>query len=461
MTKPGRMLVHATLTLIVVAWSWRPLMAEELTSKTSQDALVDYSKALFSSSSKRRQEALQWMRSRNKDDVVAPLIMALRYAHGDREEVASALSDITGEKHGNDWFNWMIWQESHPQVTPFEGFDRFQSDLYARIDPEFRSFLYAGVKHEIRLEEIAWGGVVKDGIPALTNPQLIPAREARYLNDDEPVFGIEINGDARAYPYRIMDWHEMFNDVVGGVPVSLAYCTLCGAGILFDTRVEGRDQPFVFGSSGFLYRSNKLMYDRQTQSLWNQFTGRPVVGKLTGADIELQVLPVATSTWAEWRSRHPDTKVLSLDTGYSRDYSPGRPYGRYFASGELMFPALTPDERLRPKDQVFGLRITGAEKAWPLSSFAGGQVINDRIGIVDIVLVGDEDSRTVRAYRSGGRRFEKLGQSLERIVAGDKTWAVTEKGLVGPKGATLSRLPGHLAYWFAWSGYFSDADLGD
>ncbi len=455
------MLLYATLTLVAVVWSGRAPMAQDRLSESSQADLIDYAKALFSPSTERRRQALQWMRDRNQSDVVAPLVMALRYAHGDREEVAAVLNDITGETHGKDWFKWMLWQQSHPETTPFDGFDRFQSDLYARIDPEFRSFLYPGVKHEIRLEEITWGGVVKDGIPALTNPQLIPAREARYLSDDEPVFGIEINGDVRAYPYRIMDWHEMFNDVVGGVPVSLAYCTLCGAGILFDTRVEGRDEPFVFGSSGFLYRSNKLMYDQQTQSLWNQFTGRPVVGKLTGADIQLQVLPVATTAWADWRSRHPDTTVLSLDTGHSRDYSPGRPYGRYFASGELMFPALTPDERLRPKDQVFGLRITGAEKAWPLSAFAGGRVINDRIGIVAIVLVGDEDSRTVRAYRSGGRRFEKLGQSLERIAAADETWVVTEKALVGPKGVTLSRLPGHLAYWFAWSGYFSDADLFD
>ena len=322
-------------------------------------------------------------------------------------------------------------------------------------------FLYPGVQHEIRLEEIAWGGVLKDGIPALTNPKFIPAKKASYLRDNEPVFGIEINGDARAYPYRIMDWHEMFNDVVGGMPVSLAYCTLCGSGILFGTRVRERDEPFVFGSSGFLYRSNKLMYDQQTNSLWNQFTGRPVVGALSGSGIQLEILPVITTTWAEWLSQNPHTKVLSLDTGHSRDYSPGRAYGRYFASHELMFPALTPDKRLNAKDQVFGLRITGARKAWPLTVFADGQVINDRIGIVDIVLVGESRSRMVRAYRSGGRKFQKQGASLDTILNNGEIWKVTEAALEGPKGQTLSRLPGHLAYWFAWSGYFPNAELSD
>ena len=107
-----------------------------------------------------------------------------------------------------------------------------------------------------------------------------PASAASYLNPDDPVFGVEINGDARAYPLRIANWHEMVNDVVGGVPVSLAYCTLCGSGILFDGRVAGRAEPFTFGSSGLLYRSNKLMYDRQTDSLWEQLAGHPVTGSL-------------------------------------------------------------------------------------------------------------------------------------------------------------------------------------
>ena len=187
------------------------------------------------------------------------------------------------------------------------------------------------------MEEVVWGGVALDGIPALVNARMLPADEADYITPTELVFGVEINGDARAYPLRILDWHEMANDVVGGVPVALAYCTLCGAGVLFDTRVG--DATYEFGSSGFLMRSNKLMYDRTTYTLWNQLTGEPVLGKLADGSIELKRLPVVVSTWQAWHARHPDTQVLSLETGHLRDYTPGNPYGSYFASPDTMFPA--------------------------------------------------------------------------------------------------------------------------
>ena len=398
-----------------------------------------------------RAEALRTLAERGKSDVAAALIQALRFVRDDDGAIRATLAALTGADVGGDWHDWMLWQEAHPEIAPFDGFDRFKADVMAVIDPDFRLFLYAGVKHEIRLEEIAWGGVVKDGIPALVDPVHIAAAEADYLEDDELVFGVLINGDARAYPLRILDWHEMFNDRVGGVPLALAYCTLCGSGILYETQVEGRDTPFVFGSSGFLYRSNKLMYDRETNSLWNQFTGRPVVGALTGSGIELEVRPVAITSWAEWRARHPDTRVLSLETGFTRDYTPGRPYGAYFADPELMFPALVPDGRLKPKDYVFALRAAGHEKAWPLTAFAGGAVINDTVGDLDVVLIGARATRTVRAYEAGGRDF--AAGDGDTVIADGAAWRIEEEALVGPGGARLARLPGHIAYWFAWSGF--------
>ena len=334
----------------------------------------------------------------------------------------------------------MLWQQAHPEITPFEGFDAFKADVMAVIDPDFRLFLKPGVAHEIRLEEIVWGGVKKDGIPALTNPKHIAAAAATYLEDDELVFGIEIAGDARAYPLRILDWHEMVNDVIGGVPVTLAYCTLCGSGILYDARVPGYDEPFVFGSSGFVYRSNKLMYDQATHSLWSQFTGRPVVGPLTGSGIELAILPVTITSWRDWRARHPDTKVLSLETGYERDYTPGQPYGEYFASAELMFPLLVPDQRLMPKDYVFALRADGRARAWPLAEFAGGRVINAAVGDLPVVLVGDAATRTVRAYRV---RRPRVRRGVEPHDAGRRGPGLADPG--GRAGRPRRRAPGASA----------------
>jgi hypothetical protein len=209
----------------------------------------------------------------------------------------------------------------------------------------------------------------------------------------------------------------------------------------------------VFGSSGFLFRSNKLMYDTATHSLWNQFTGRPVVGPLTGSGIVLKTRPVVIAAWADWKARHPDTKVLSLETGHDRDYSAGAAYGAYFASPALMFPTNVDQSKLKQKDFVFALRSSGAEKAWPLQMFEGGAVINDRAGILDLVLIGDAATRTVRAYRSEGLAFAK-GARADEVRHGEERWRVTEDALVGQGGRTLSRLPGHVAYWFAWSGYF-------
>jgi hypothetical protein len=156
-----------------------------------------------------------------------------------------------------------------------------------------------------------------DGIPPLENAPMIPAAEADYLLDEEPVFGVVVNGEARAYPLRIVDNHEMANDVIGGVPVSIAYCTLCGAAIAYDGR--GPDgQTITFGTSGFLYRSNKLMYDRPTRTLWNQLTGESVLGELADTDIRLDILPIVLTAWADWLAQHPDTLVLDRDTAFIR-----------------------------------------------------------------------------------------------------------------------------------------------
>ena len=447
----------AVVVLLQPAGGWSAQAAED-SELTEVETLA---REMLSRDFEIRERAIGKLVERGNTDAVPALIQALRFLRDGGGSVLRALVSLTGDEPGSEWHEWMLWQEAHTEIVPFEGFDAFKADLYAVIDPNFRLFLRRGIAHDIRLEEITWGGVVKDGIPALINPKLIDATDANYLTDGEQVFGVSINGDSRAYPLRIMDWHEMFNDVIGGVPVALAYCTLCGSGILYDTRVEGRDAPFVFGSSGFLYRSNKLMYDLETNSLWNQFFGKPVVGPLTGSGIELKILPVAITSWAKWRERHPDTKVLSLDTGYLRDYRPGRPYADYFASPNLMFPALVPDGRLKPKDQVFALRADGEEKAWRLSDFAGGKVINGTLGPRTVVLIGDAETRTVRAYDSGGRTFAALDPALETVSDESGTWRVEEDALTGPGGERLERLGGHIAYWFAWTNFRNGKPLAE
>ncbi len=382
--------------------------ARLVSAQGSDEDAATLSRSVVFGSSRELVDAVGALKARGKPDVAAALILALRYRRRETAELSRALQALTGHD-AVGWFDWMVWQEAHPEIRPHPSFAELKREMLSRIDPEFLRFFpdqatLDGMK--IRLEEVTWGGVRVDGIPSLDFPTLISAGEANYLLDDDLVFGVEINGDARAYPLRIMGWHEMFNEVIGGVPLALAYCTLCGAGILFETKLEDREEPFVFGSSGLLYRSNKLMFDRQTDSLWNQFTGRPVSGPLVDSGIELKIRPVAITSWQRWRDRHPDSKVLSMETGFIRDYGPGVVYRDYFASAELMFPAVVDQRRFRQKDYVFGIRDVGRAKAWPLAAFAGGAVINDAIGPRELVLIGDQATRTVRAYERRGQIFE-------------------------------------------------------
>jgi hypothetical protein len=402
----------------------------------------------------RRKAAIAMFVERGKADAAPAFIDTLRfYDNRGAVEILDILEKLTGARPGRTWNDWMLWQETHPETGVMPGYAAFKGELLGLIDVNFKRLVGAGMKHEIRLEEIAWGGVPVDGIPSLDAPKTIRAGDAAFLTPEELVFGVSINGETRAYPLRIMDWHEMTNDVVGGVPFALAYCTLCGSGILYETKLEGRAKPLIFGSSGLLYRSNKLMFDRETDSLWNQFTGRPVVGTLTGSGLELRTRPLVIASWQAWKTEHPDTTVLSLDTGHRRNYSLGEPYGDYFASPDLMFPAAQPRRELQAKDYVFVLRDLTAPKAWSLKLFEGGAVINDTAGVLDVVLIGDAATRTVRAYRGDGRTFSKASSTAD-VAADGVQWRISEDALTAPDGTTLGRLPGHIAYWFAFANYF-------
>ena len=251
-------------------------------------------------------------------------------------EYGEALDQLTGETIGPNYSRWIEWY-GPTAIVPPPGYTSWKGRLLSVIDEGFADFLSDEHTAAIRTAEIVWGGVRIDGIPPLDQPATLSPAEADYLAAGDTVFGIAINGEARAYPLRILDWHEMANDVVGGVPVSLAYCTLCGAGIAYDGRAPN-GEVYEFGTSGFLYRSNKLMYDRTTRTLWNQFTGEPVLGPLVGAtDVEgeplrLSLLPIVLTTWEQWLAQHPETTVLDIETGTLPPLRVGRPLRRLLPS---------------------------------------------------------------------------------------------------------------------------------
>jgi len=393
-----------------------------------------------------------------------------------------SLETLSGQDFGTDWPAWVEWYGKTDFTTP-PGFTGWKGQILGQIDPGFTEFLQDDHPSNIRTEEIMWGGVVVDGIPALDNATMIPADEEDYLDPAEPVFGISINGDNRAYPLRILDWHEMANDVVGGVPVSLAYCTLCGAGIAFDGRVPD-GETYTFGSSGFLFRSNKLMYDRQTRTLWNQLTGEPVLGKLVGTGVRLNLLPVVLTTWESWLEQHPDTVVLDQNTGFNRPYSPGAAYGDYFAFEDTMFPVWQRSDLLETKDRIYALQIDGIPKAYPIDILIEEVVVNDELAGTPLVLIaareevfvkGDSQRAGAVIYSAGGevRAFDRGGDIFipgpdpdTVLDTKGRSWRVTEEALIGPEGESKPRVNGHLAYWFGWFSFlpntllYGEDDLG-
>jgi hypothetical protein len=309
------------------------------------------------------------------------------------------------------------------------------------------------------LDEIRWGGVRRDGIPPLKNPKMIAASEAGWLGDDDVVFGVAVNGDVRAYPKRILAWHEMFKDRIGGRELAGVYCTLCGALVLYDAAAGGEQHEL--GTSGFLYRSNKLMYDHATRSMWSTLTGTPVVGRLVGKGIELEALYVVTTTWKAWRSRHPETRVLSQDTGHRRDYSEGAAYRDYFATDRLMFTVPQRDERLANKAEVLALRTAQAPAdtlAIAADLLRAQPVYQTRIGKVDVVVLTDASGAN-RVYESRGLTFASWDQAESARDSRGTLWRVEESRLVGADGESLMRMPAHRAFWFGWHAAFPQTRL--
>ena len=413
------------------------------------------------------------------DKSMVPVIVTLmRFINREAvfEEAVLTLNELTGEDFGTTpaaWPAWFEWVGANlDDYRPPDGYPQLKRRFLASIHPGFEQFLQ-GYEDTSRIEpfEIEWGGVAPDGIPPLEFPPNIPADEAEYLESHERVFGVSINGEHRAYPLRIMNPHEMANDVLGGEPISLAYCTLCGAGIAYHGEFDGMET--TFGTSGFLYRSNKIMYDRETFSLWNQETGQPVIGELADSGIQLNFFPTLLTTWGEWTDEHPDTTVLALDTGVSQpgryfpEDNPNATYYEYFNTPGTMFPVWIRDDSLEAKDVVLGVNVGEAQKAYPVSVLQVERVVNDTLGETNVVVLGSEISQAAKAYERGDQEFSRVegdtstGVPMKLVDQSGHVWDVTEEALVNAADSslTLPRIPTHSSFWFGWYAFYPDTEL--
>lgn len=314
--------------------------------------------------------------------------------------------------------------------------------------------------------EIESGGPGKDGIPAIDRPRFVsPAEADRWLDPREPVIALEIAGQARAYPLSILIYHEIVNDTVGGTPVAVTFCPLCNASIVFDRRVDGR--PLDFGTTGRLRKSDLVMYDRRTESWWQQFTGQGIVGHYAGARL-IQV-PSHIVAYEDFKAAYRGGRVLSRETGHSRPY--GRnPYRGYDRIGDQPFLFRDPaDSRLPPMERVISVTSGATQKIYPFSALSQTPVINDEIAGLPVVILSKAgtlsvlDEETIRASRTipsatafdrriSGRilHFEWHDGGIRDRETGS-AWNLFGQAIEGPlRGRRLASAESGVHFAFAW-----------
>lgn len=282
-----------------------------------------------------------------------------------------------------------------------------------------------GLKHSVPLEEIISGGPPKDGIPSIDNPKFISVKEAEeWLKDDEPGISFSRGNTDRFYPYQILVWHEIVNDMVDGERILITYCPLCLTGFVLDPKVLG--ERVEFGTSGKLWKSNLVMYDRKTDSLWSQVRAEAIAGEMTGA--KLSVLPSDQVRFGDWKKRFPSGEVLSRDTETRRFYGEN-PYGDYFSVTNLSLSLAKPTDTRLPNDAfVFGITLHGKAKAYNVTTVKENGEITDVFEGETIVLQYDKELDAVRM-------FKKL-----------------------PDG-NLERVNPISGFWFSWATAYPETEL--
>lgn len=332
----------------------------------------------------------------------------------------------------------------------------------------FKLSLGQEIKHTVPLDKILSGGPPQDGIPSIDNPKFQSVQEAdEILEDSELVLGLNINGDIRVYPLQILVWHEIVNDVVGDQPVAVTYCPLCFTNQVFN-RTLNDGNTVEFGTSGKLYNSNLVMYDRKSNSLWSQALGEGIVGEYAG--VKLERIPFDVAYWKEWKELYPESKVLSRDTGSVRPYG-ADPYGDYYTNDLILFPVPNDDKRLGLKEIIIGLENKDQYKAYKLQEIETNKVINDVIGedkkialvslkpfmirVFDRVIDGNDDGNKIVVDLFYNETTNTL---IDRVTGSELNFdgKFINKQLQGKK---LERLPMDQGFWFEWAAFHPETEV--
>ena len=328
-----------------------------------------------------------------------------------------------------------------PSVVQTESVSGFQNSELTLMETN-------GIKHLIPLDKIKGGGPPKDGIPSIDNPVFANVDASHFMSDSDVVIGLEIDGESKAYPIFILVWHEIVNDRVGNTPVSVTYCPLCYTNQVFERIIDG--QEVEFGTSGKLYNSNLLMYDRLTESYWSQALGMAVKGELTG--YKLNLIPFDVITWGDWKKIHPDTLVLTTDTGHIRSYATD-PYGNYYTEPRIMFPVEHSDDRMHPKEIILGFNQGDTYKAYKQNDIETNIIVNDSVGEIPIMLISlfSQNARAFDRTVDGNVLDFQYVQNKIVDVQTNSEWSYDGMSISGDhRGKQLERIPIEPGFWFEW-----------
>ena len=332
-------------------------------------------------------------------------------------------------------------------------------------------------KRSVPYAEIFSGGVPRDGIPPLDNPNFTTVAAAdQWLEAQEPVIAFELNGAAKAYPLQILTWHEIVNDTVGGVPVVATFCPLCNSAIVFERTLDG--VVYDFGVSGKLRNSDLIMWDRQTESWWQQLTGAGIVGELTGQ--QLRLLPSSIVAWQDFKAAYPEAAVLSRDTGYRRKYG-ANPYVGYDRVDQPPFLFFgRQDDRLLPMERVAALTVGDAAAAFPFALLEREGVVHYRVGGQDLAVFFQPGARSaldgpsIAASKAVGATgvfdrdfdgqrltFQSDGEGFTDAETGSR-WNILGQATAGPlAGGQLTPIVHANHFWFAWAAFRPDTEVVD
>lgn len=400
--------------------------------------------------------ALESIAKSRDERFIAPLIDMRWLNVGWERWVEEALEAITGEQF-NDARRWHEWMISNQGPLPSD-YLSWKGRLLSVIDPAYIELFNGdlGSNGTFRPELLIWGGAAVDEVEPLRQPVFVHRLEERYLSPEELVFGQILDGQARAYPRRIIAWHQLVEDQIGSESSVIVFCGPCGGAVAYDPR--STSSPLQLSISGLIYDSRVLLLDRETNTLWDAFSGKSILGGQSEGEIELQQRTLVTTTWSDWVARHPNTTVLSLDTGYVRDYSIGAALRADQESMEPVFPVTNIDDRLPAKETILGIIVEGETRAFPVETVRAARIIQDSVGGVPIVLLSEGPGTAVRVYRSNTLKISELTVQRDGLIAtgndgGDGSrWFVEEGALISTTdGRRYRSIPARESYWFTWS----------